>query len=46
MTHLYLQHNNISVIENIPPSLNKLYLDYNCISRVEGLETSFKLKEL
>jgi len=46
LTHLYLQHNKISVIENLPASLVKLFLDDNCIDRVDGLEGLYKLKEL
>lgn len=44
LTHLYLQHNKISVIENLPASLVKLFLDDNCIDRVDGLEGLYKLK--
>lgn len=35
---LNLFHNNISTIENIPPSCNELYLDFNQVNQV-GLKS-------
>lgn len=48
LTHLYLQHNNLTKIENLDSLTNlvKLYLGYNSISVVEGLENLTFLKEL
>lgn len=48
MTHLYLQHNAITKMENLESlgNLQKLYLGYNNIIVVEGLENMKKLQEL
>jgi hypothetical protein len=48
LTHLYLQHNAITKIENLEAlqNLQKLYLGYNNIIVVEGLENMKKLQEL
>lgn len=48
MTHLYLQHNTITKIENLESleNLQKLYLGHNNIIVVEGLENTKKLQEL
>lgn len=48
MTHLYLQHNAITKMENLESlqNLQKLYLGHNNIIVVEGLENTKKLQEL
>lgn len=48
MTHLYLQHNNITKIENLESlqNLQKLYLGHNNIIIIEGLENTKQLQEL
>jgi protein phosphatase 1 regulatory subunit 42 len=48
LTHLYLQHNRITRMENLNNlhRLTKLYLSYNSISVVEGLEELTQLTEL
>ncbi|CAH1283935.1 unnamed protein product [Diabrotica balteata] len=47
LTSLYLQNNRISKLENLNlRNLRKLYIGYNCISVVEGLESLLSLEEL
>ncbi|XP_050509653.1 protein phosphatase 1 regulatory subunit 42-like [Diabrotica virgifera virgifera] len=47
LTSLYLQNNRISKLENLNlRNLRKLYIGYNCISVVEGLENLLSLEEL
>jgi len=48
LTHLYLQHNVITKVENLGSlqNLEKLYLGHNNIIVVEGLESIKKLQEL
>lgn len=48
LTHLYLQRNQITHIENLDhlENLKKLYLGYNRIQRLENLHNLRRLEEL